>query len=468
VFEGCDVITPVILSGGAGKRLWPLSRESHPKQFLPLFGGQSLFALTVGRVSVDGFAAPVVVCNAEHRFMATEQLAGQAATILIEPCPRNTAPAVTLAALASAPDDILLVLPSDHLFTDTPAFRAMVLGAEPLAAAGHLVTFGVNPAYPATGYGYIRKAEALPDHQGFRVERFVEKPDAATAQQYLASGEYLWNCGVFLFKASVLLDEMQRCAPEVYQACDAAYAKRKHDLGFTRVGEDAFANSPDISIDYAVMEKSAKVVVVPCHTQWSDVGSWSSLADSMEKDAQGNVARGDVLLRNSRNSTVFSEEKLVVALGVDDLIVVETDDAILVAARAESENIKQIVETLAAQNRSHVKSHRKVYRPWGYYDSIGEGDRHKVKRIMVKPGASLSLQMHHHRAEHWIVVRGTARVVRGDDEFLLSENQSTYIPLGVTHRLENPGSIDLEIIEVQSGAYLGEDDIVRFEDHYGR
>ena len=463
------MITPVILSGGAGKRLWPLSRESHPKQFLNLFGQQSLFSLTLGRVSGEGFAAPMVVCNAEHRFMAAEQLNGTAATVLIEPCSRNTAPAVTLAALAAAADDILLILPSDHLFTDTTAFRAMVRGAEPLAAAGHLVTFGVTPIHPATGYGYIRKSVALPGNAGgFHVAQFVEKPDAPTAQQYLDCGEYLWNCGVFMFKASVLLAEMQRAAPAVYEACTAAYNKRTVDLDFTRVGVDAFADSPDISIDYAVMEHSDKVVVVPCHTPWSDVGSWSSLADSMDKNAQGNVSRGDVMMFNTHSSTVFSEEKLVVTLGVDNLIVVETDDAILVAAREQSENIKQVVEALAAQKRSHVKSHRKVYRPWGYYDSIGEGDRHKVKRIKVKPGASLSLQMHHHRAEHWIVVRGTARVVRGDDEFLLTENQSTYIPLGVTHRLENPGSIDLEIIEVQSGAYLGEDDIVRFEDVYGR
>lgn len=463
------MILPVILSGGAGKRLWPLSRESHPKQFLPLFDGRSLFSLTLERVQAEGFAAPLVICNSEHRFMAAEQLGGCDSRIIIEPCSRNTAPAVAMAALAADPDDILLVLPSDHLFTDVAAFRSMVTGAQPLAAAGYLVTFGVQPVFPATGYGYIKRAAAVKEAAGgFHVERFVEKPDLATAQQYLASGDYLWNCGVFMFRAGTLLDQMRQHAPAVMQACERAFATRATDLGFIRLDAEAFATAPDISIDYAVMEKTDKAVVVACNTAWSDVGSWGSLADSMEKDRAGNVVRGDVLLQDTRNSTVFSEEKLVVAMGVDGLIVIETDDAILVAPRSESENIKKVVETLASQQRSHVKSHRKVYRPWGYYDSIGEGDRHKVKRIMVKPGASLSLQMHHHRAEHWIVVRGTARVVRGDDEFLLTENQSTYIPLGVTHRLENPGTIDLEIIEVQSGPYLGEDDIVRFEDHYGR
>lgn len=463
------MITPVILSGGAGKRLWPLSRESHPKQFLPLFEGRSLFNLTLARVQTKGFAAPLVICNSEHRFMAAEQLGGCESRIVVEPCSRNTAAAATIAALASAPDDILLLLPSDHLFTDTAAFQTMVFAAKPLAEAGYLVTFGVQPVFPATGYGYIKRAAAVAGIAGgFHVERFVEKPDAATAQQYLLSGNYLWNCGVFLFRAATLLEQMQQHAPAVLDACQRSFAARSTDLGFTRLGIDTFADAPNISIDYAVMEHTDKAAVVPCNTAWSDVGSWSSLADSMEKDADGNAFRGDVLLHNSRNSTVFSEEKLVVAMGVDNLIIVETDDAILVAPRDESENIKQVVEMLDQQQRTHVKSHRKVYRPWGYYDSISEGDRHKVKRIMVKPGEQLSLQMHHHRAEHWIVVRGTARVVRGDEEFLLTENQSTYIPLGVTHRLENPGTITLEIIEVQSGAYLGEDDIVRFEDHYGR
>jgi len=463
------VIIPVILSGGAGKRLWPLSRESNPKQFLPLFNGRSLFSLTLERVRTAGFAAPMVICNSEHRFMAAEQLDEVDKRIIIEPCSRNTAPAVAIAALVAKPDDILLVLPSDHLFTDVDAFRAMVLKARPLAEAGFLVTFGVQPVFPATGYGYIKRAAVVDSTiQGFHVERFVEKPDAATAQRYLLSGDYLWNCGVFLFRAASLLEEMQRHAPTVLAACQRAYDAHTVDLGFTRLDSESFAAAPDISMDYAIMEHTDKAVVVPCNTAWSDVGSWSSLADSMEKDSEGNVVRGDVLLHNTRNSTVFAEEKLVVAMGLDDLIVVETDDAILVAPRAESENIKKIVETLTEQQRSHVKSHRKIYRPWGYYDSIVEGDRHKVKHIMVKPGGCLSLQMHHHRAEHWIVVSGTARVVRGDEEFLLTENQSTYIPLGVTHRLENPGSIALEIIEVQSGAYLGEDDIVRLEDHYGR
>lgn len=468
------MIIPVILSGGAGKRLWPLSRESHPKQFLPLYDGRSLFNLTLERVQADGFAAPLVICNSEHRFMAAEQLGDIKSRIVIEPCSRNTAAAVATAALASNPDDILLVLPSDHLFTDVNAFRAMMHAAKPLAEAGYLVTFGVQPIFPATGYGYIKRGDAVNVDPGFNVDngfhvkQFVEKPDAATAQQYLLSGDYFWNCGVFMFRAATLLEAMQLHAPAVLNACKKAYAHHSVDLGFIRLDSEAFAAAPDISIDYAVMEHTDKAVVVPCNTAWSDVGSWSSLADSMEKDGDGNVTRGDVLLHNTHNSTVFSEEKLVVVMGVDNLIVVETDDAILVAPQAESENIKQIVAMLTDKQRSHVHSHRKVYRPWGFYDSIGEGDRHKVKRITVKPGASLSLQMHHHRAEHWIVVRGTARVVRGDETFLLAENQSTYIPLGVKHRLENPGNIALELIEVQSGTYLDEDDIVRFDDHYGR
>ena len=468
------MIIPVILSGGAGKRLWPLSRESHPKQFLPLFDGRSLFNLTLERVQAEGFAAPLVICNSEHRFMAAEQLGDIESRIIIEPCSRNTAAAVAIAALASNPDDILLVLPSDHLFTDGNAFRAMMHSATPLAEAGHLVTFGVRPVFPATGYGYIKRGDAVNVDPGFNVDngfhvkQFVEKPDAATAQQYLLSGDYFWNCGVFMFRAATLLEAMQLHAPAVLNACKKAYAHHSIDLEFIRLDSEAFAAAPNISIDYAVMEHTDKAVVVPCNTAWSDVGSWSSLADSMEKDSDGNVTRGDVLLQNTKNSTVFSEEKLVVDVGEDNLIVVETDDAILVAPQAESENIKQIIEMLTDEQRSHVHSHRKVYRPWGFYDSIGEGDRHKVKRITVKPGASLSLQMHHHRAEHWIVVRGTARVVRGEETFLLAENQSTYIPLGVTHRLENPGNIALELIEVQSGAYLDEDDIVRFDDHYGR
>lgn len=461
------MITPVILSGGAGKRLWPLSREARPKQFLPLFDGQSLFSLTLQRVTATPFAAPLVICNADHRFMVTEQLAGSTATILLEPCSRNTAPAIALAALATDPDALLLVLPSDHLFTDAQAFRDMVQTAVPTAEAGHLVTFGVRPHFPATGYGYIRCGEALPAG-GCRVAAFVEKPDLKTAAHYLSSGDYLWNCGIFLFKASAFLAELQQYAPAVLQAATAAYAARTHDFGFIGIPSDTFATAPDISIDYAVMERTANAAVVPCATPWSDVGSWSSLTDSFAKDANGNVTRGDVELHHVRNSTVLAEEKLVVALGVDNLIVVETDDAILVAHRDQSENIKHVVESLTQQGRQHVRLHRKVHRPWGHYDAISEGDRFKVKRIQVNPGASISLQMHHHRAEHWIVVSGTARIVRGDEEFLLSENQSTFIPLGTTHRLENPGTIPLEIVEVQSGSYLGEDDIVRFQDHYGR
>ncbi len=464
------MITPVILSGGAGKRLWPVSRAAHPKQFLPLFSGSSLFQLTLARVSGNEFNTPLVVCSNDQRFMAREQLGDIAANIIVEPCSRNTAAAVTLAALAVEPESMLLVLPSDHLFTDTAAFRAMVIAAQPLATAGKLVTFGVRPAFAATGYGYIKRAAAVTVDaaHGYVVESFVEKPNKTTAQQYVENNDYLWNCGVFLFRASVLLKEMQQHAPAVYSACSRAYEHRITDLGFTAVSAADFAAAPDISIDYAVMERTQHAVVASCDSPWSDVGSWNSLSDNMEKDEFGNVARGNVMMHSSRNCTVFSEEKLVVTMGLDDLIVVETDDAILVAPRAQSENIKHLVEQMTQEKRPQVQSHRKVYRPWGYYDAIGEGERHKVKRIMVKPGACLSLQMHYHRAEHWIVVRGTAKVTTGETVCLLTENQSTYIPLGVTHRLENPGSMDLELIEVQTGAYLGEDDIVRFQDNYGR
>ena len=461
------MITPIILSGGAGKRLWPLSRESHPKQFLPLFDGQSLFQLTLNRVEAEGFNTAKIICNREHRFMALEQL-GKTAPIIIEPCSRNTAPAVAAACLTAQPDDVLLVLPSDHLFTDTDAFRRLMRSGEATARAGHLVTFGVQPSHPATGYGYIQKAESLGELAGFTVAQFVEKPNFATAANYLASGQYLWNCGVFMFQASTMLTELEAHAPDVVAAARAAVAEARNDLEFFCLDESYFAQCPDISIDYAVMERTARAVVIPCDTAWSDVGSWATLSESMGRDEQGNVSRGDAMLVNSRNTTAISEEKLIVALGVDDLVIVETDDAILVAPHSESENIKKVVEQLQREQRSEVVSHRKIYRPWGYYDAIGEGERHKVKRIVVKPGACLSLQMHHHRAEHWIVVQGTARVTRGEESFLLTENQSTYIPLGVVHRLENPGTIALEIIEVQSGPYLGEDDIVRLEDHYGR
>lgn len=461
------MITPIILSGGAGKRLWPLSRESHPKQFLPLFDGRSLFQLTLERVAASGFLPPKIICNIEHRFMAAEQLS-DSCPIIIEPCSRNTAPALAVACLTAQPDDVLLVLPSDHLFTDTEAFRQLMRAAEPTARAGHLVTFGVQPTSPATGYGYIQRGAALADLYGFQVAQFVEKPDFNTAASYLASGEYLWNCGVFMFRAGSMLAELEQHAPAVLDNARAAVANANSDLEFFCLDSEYFARCPDISVDYAVMEHTDRAVVIPCATAWSDVGSWVTLSESLGRDNAGNVSRGDVLLHNTHNTTAISEEKLIVAMGVDDLVIVETDDAILVAPHSESENIKQVVERLHADQRPEVVAHRKVYRPWGYYDAIGEGERHKVKRIMVKPGACLSLQMHHHRAEHWIVVQGTARVVRGEESFLLTENQSTYIPLGVVHRLENPGTIALEIIEVQSGPYLGEDDIVRLEDDYGR
>lgn len=483
-------IQPIILSGGSGTRLWPLSRENHPKQLLALIGEDSLLQATVRRVEGVGdgdgitLANPMVVCNEEYRFLIAEQLRvmGRPGTIILEPSGRNTAPALTLAALATTKnetDAVLLVMPADHVMLDTAAFQSAVRQGAALAEQGAVVTFGITPDTPETGYGYIQSGEA---HLGAkRIARFVEKPDLAKAQSYLDAGSYLWNSGIFMMQASTWHAAIGACRPDILAACQSAWDQGTIDGEFVRVGKQAFAQCPSDSIDYAVMERLAigaddpagaapmpAGVVIPLSAGWSDVGSWEALWQILPKDAAGNVAQGDVLLQDCTNTLAMSERRLVACVGVSDLIVVETADAILVVHKDKTQDVKSVVDRLKAQGRPEGKIHRKVFRPWGWYDGVDAGRRFQVKRIVVKPQGILSLQMHHHRAEHWIVVSGTARVTRGEDSFLVSENQSTFIPLGTTHRLENPGCVPLEMIEVQSGSYLGEDDIVRFEDIYGR
>ncbi|MGK9144372.1 mannose-1-phosphate guanylyltransferase/mannose-6-phosphate isomerase [Xanthomonas euvesicatoria] len=463
-------VLPIILSGGSGTRLWPLSRESYPKQFLPLVGDKSMLQSTWLRAAPVAGHAPIVVANEEHRFMAAEQLQQlgvKPSAILLEPKGRNTAPAIAVAALEATRDGAdprLLVLPSDHVIGNEAAFQAAVKVAADAAAQGKLVTFGIKPTAPETGYGYIKAGAGT---GASAVERFVEKPDLATAQSYLASGEYYWNSGMFLFRASRYLEELRKFHPAIADACQKAWENGKRDADFTRLDKDAFAASPSDSIDYAVMEKTADAVVVPLDAGWNDVGSWSSLRDVSSQDAQGNAHHGDVIQLDCQNTYAYGS-RLIAMVGLEDVVVVETPDAVLVGHRDRIQEVKDIVSQIKTAGRSEATWHRKVYRPWGAYDSIDMGQRHQVKRITVKPGAVLSLQMHHHRAEHWIVVSGTAEVTRGEEVLLLTENQSTYIPLGVTHRLRNPGKLPLELIEVQSGSYLGEDDIVRFEDTYGR
>ncbi len=462
---------PVILSGGSGTRLWPLSRDAFPKQFLALVGHDSMLQATWHRVAPLASGAPIVVAGETHRFMVAEQLreAGCAdATILLEPLARNTAPAIATAALEAArdgADPLLLVLPSDHVIADADAFRAAVRAASAAAEAGALVTFGIVPTGPETGYGYIKAVAG----EGVRaVERFVEKPDAATAAAYVASGDYAWNSGMFLFRASAYLAELERHQPAMLAACREALARARRDVDFVRLDATTFAASPSDSIDYAVMEKTAHAAVLAIDVGWNDVGSWAALWQVAEQDGDGNAHHGDVLARDCRDTLAWGDGRLLALLGLRDVVVVDTADAVLVAHKDHVQDVKAIVAELKRRGRGETSLHRKVYRPWGHYDSVDVGDRFQVKRITVKPGAALSLQMHHHRAEHWIVVSGTARVTRGDEVILLGENQSTYIPLGVKHRLENPGVVPLELVEVQSGSYLGEDDIVRFEDVYGR
>ncbi len=463
-------LLPVILSGGSGTRLWPLSREAYPKQFLALAGELTMLQATWQRVAPIAGRAPLVVANEEHRFVAAEQLQQlgvEPQAILLEPVGRNTAPAIAIAALEATregDDALLLVLPSDHVIADEDAFRAAVLQAVPAADSGKLVTFGIVPTGPETGYGYIKAASGEVVRA---VDRFVEKPDAETASAYVQSGEYFWNSGMFLFKASRYLAELERLQPAMLAGCRSAWQQARRDADFTRLDKDAFSAVPSDSIDYAVMEKTADAVVVPLDAGWNDVGSWTALRDVSPQDELGNAHHGDVIAIDCRNTYAYGE-RLIALVGLDDVIVVETDDAVMVGKSDRMQEIKQVVARIKADGRPEATWHRKVYRPWGAYDSIDSGDRFQVKRITVKPGATLSLQMHHHRAEHWIVVSGTAEVTRGDEVLLLTENQSTYIPLGVTHRLKNPGKLPLELIEVQSGSYLGEDDIVRFEDTYGR
>ncbi|GLQ49245.1 mannose-1-phosphate guanylyltransferase/mannose-6-phosphate isomerase [Dyella flava] len=469
------MLIPLILSGGSGTRLWPVSRRNMPKQFLSLTGQDTLFQQTVARTRLlPDVAAPVVVASEDHRFLAADQLleAGvQGATIVLEPAARNTAPAIALGALKALELDaeaLLLVLPADHLIGDTQSFTAAVQQALPAARDGWLVTFGIRPDRPETGFGYIRRAESI-GGSAFRVAKFVEKPDQVTAQGYLDDGGYDWNSGMFLFKAARYLEELGQHAPDMLAAVRAAYATGHGDLDFVRVDGAAFAKVPDNSIDYAVMEKTARAAVIPVSCAWSDIGSWSALWLSGKHDEQGNQREGDTMAVNTRNSLLRSHDRHMIAtVGVDDLIVVSTPDATLVAHRDAAQDVKKVVDQLKASGRTEHSFHRVVHRPWGSYDSLEAGSRFQVKRIVVKPGASLSLQKHHHRAEHWIVVSGTAEVTCDDKVFLMTENQSTYIPLGSVHRLSNPGKVPLELIEVQSGSYLGEDDIVRFDDVYGR
>lgn len=467
-------VQAVLLSGGSGTRLWPLSREAYPKQFLPLVGDDTMLQATWRRVAALSSHAPIVVANEEHRFLVAEQLrviGAPTPRIVLEPVGRNTAPAIAAAALIARADPqhedgdpLLLVLPSDHVVRDDAAFRAAVMAAAPAAEAGALVTFGIVPQAPETGFGYIHAETG----DGVRkVLRFVEKPDAATAQRYLDKGGYYWNSGMFLFRASRFLEELTKYRPDILAAARAACEHLDPDGEFLRLDRDAFVASPSESIDYAVMEKTDAAMVLPVDIGWNDVGSWSALWDVSEQDADGNAHHGDVIAIDSRNSYAYAQ-RLVALVGVDDLIVVETDDAVLVAAKDKVQEVKQVVARLKAEKRSQAALHREVHRPWGSYDSVDAGPGFQVKRIKVKPGAALSLQSHNRRAEHWIVVRGTARVTRNNDVFELFANQSTYIPIGAKHRLENPGAEILELIEVQSGDYLGEDDIVRYEDVYGR
>ena len=467
------MLVPVLLSGGVGSRLWPLSRELNPKQFLPLTGELSLLEQTLQRTLKFESSAPIIVCNEAHRFMVAEQIRNAEVAvdaIILEPVARNTAPAVAVAALRAikqSPDAVMLVMPADHVIQDEAAFAAAVELGLAQAQQGQLVTFGIVPEAAETGYGYIRRAAA--EQSGcFAIAEFVEKPSLEVAKSYVDSGDYYWNSGMFLLGAKTYLDELKVFAPEMLLAAEQAFASASEDLDFIRLGADEFAACPSDSIDYAVMEKTEKGMVVPLSCGWSDVGAWSSLWEVGDKDDQGNVVNGDAILHNTENSYIHSSSRLITTVGVDSIVVVETADAILVADKGQVQDVKAIVNALKSAKRDEVNSHTKVYRPWGSYESLVIAERFQVKRIIVTPGETLSLQLHHHRAEHWIVVSGTAVVTCGEKEFILSEDQSTYIPLGTKHRLANTGVIPLELIEVQSGSYLGEDDIVRFEDVYGR
>ncbi|MGU9856609.1 mannose-1-phosphate guanylyltransferase/mannose-6-phosphate isomerase [Pseudomonas sp. LF245] len=465
---------PVIMAGGSGTRLWPLSRQLNPKQFLPLVDADlTMLQATIKRLDGLEHGLPRLICNEHHRFLAAEQLRQlglEDANIILEPVGRNTAPAITLAALQALgeqADPIMLVLAADHLIQDVEAFQKSISTALLLAESGKLVTFAITPTSPETGYGYLQLGAPV-GAGGFQVSQFVEKPDLNTAKSYLAQGDYFWNSGMFMFRASRFIQELEKFHPEIVSVCRDALAGGQQDMHFTRVDSAIFATSPDVSIDYAVMEKTSDAVMVPLNAGWSDIGSWSALWEAGEKNAQGNLFKGDVLSEKTTGSYIHATHRLVTTVGVQDLIIVETKDAVLVARKDQVQEVKKIVDQLKAGGRQEQVNHREVYRPWGVYDSIDSGERYQVKRITVKPGEKLSVQMHHHRAEHWVVVSGTARVTNGEKTYLVTENQSTFIPIGQVHALENPGMIPLELIEVQSGSYLGEDDIVRFEDIYGR
>ncbi|EKO6311686.1 mannose-1-phosphate guanylyltransferase/mannose-6-phosphate isomerase [Escherichia coli] len=467
------MIIPIIMAGGSGTRLWPLSRSLYPKQFLSLTNENSLLQETLKRLDGLNCLPPVIVSNNEHRFIVAEQLRQFGVDdfqIILEPVGRNTAPAVALAALKALElhgDHHMLVLAADHAIQDIEAFHAAVLAAEQESVDNKLVTFGIVPTKPETGYGYIKKGEQV-KNSVFKVNSFVEKPDLETAKNYLEQKCYLWNTGMFMFKASVYLDELKKFRPDILAACKESLSSASTDLDFIRLNSDVFAECPDESIDYAVMEKTQDCVVIPLDADWSDIGSWTSLWEISEKDEHENVSHGDVINYNSRNNYIYSEGSLISTVGVNNLIIVQTKDALLVAQQDNVQDIKKIVEILKKQKRSEHISHREVYRPWGRYDSVERGDRYQVKRITVKPGECLSTQMHHHRAEHWVVVAGTAKVTCGERTYFVTENESTFIPIGTVHTLENPGKIPLEVIEIQSGVYLGDDDIVRLSDKYGR
>lgn len=466
------MIYPVVMAGGSGTRLWPMSRELYPKQFLSLVGENTLLQDTLMRLDGLETAAPILICNEEHRFLAAEQLRQIDLldhNIILEPVGRNTAPAIALAAQNALQRDsnaLLLVLAADHSIMNAAAFQQAVNMATPFAEQGELLTFGIVPSHAETGYGYIRRGK--PQGEAFSVAQFVEKPDASTAESYVASGEYYWNSGMFLFRADRYLQELEAHRPDILQACQAAMSSTQPDLDFIRVDKEAFKACPAESVDYAVMEHTDRAMVIPLDAGWSDVGSWSALWELADKDIDGNISQGDVIQHESQNTYVRADNALVTTVGVHNLVIVQTKDAILVAAKDQVQNVKAIVNELKAAGRNEHRLHREVYRPWGKYDSIDNGSRYQVKRITVKPGAKLSVQMHYHRSEHWVVVSGTANVTIDDKTQMLSENQSVYLPVGCVHALENPGKIPLELIEVQSGPYLGEDDIVRFEDRYGR
>jgi mannose-1-phosphate guanylyltransferase len=461
-------LVPVIMAGGSGTRLWPLSRSMYPKQFIDLASDQSMLQDTVSRLDGLDCADPIVICNEEHRFFVAQQLAdiGKKGQIILEPVGRNTAPAIALAALHTEPNDLLLIMAADHVIRDVGEFQKAVAAAAALAQQGFLATFGIVPKTPHTGYGYIKAGDEL--DFGSRVESFVEKPDQPTAESYLKTGDYFWNSGMFLFQASQYIDELENHRPDIAKACKTAAAGSQQDMDFIRINAEAFEACPAESVDYAVMEKTDKAAMVPLDAGWSDIGSWEALWEIGDQDKDGNVVRGEVIALHTKNSFIHAPERLVATLGLDDTVVIDTKDAVLVARKSAVQDIKQVVELLKEKGTGHHEFHREVYRPWGKYDSIDMGPRYQVKRITVNPSAKLSVQMHHHRAEHWVVVSGAAEVTKDGETFLLAENESTYLPIGCVHALKNPGKVALELIEIQTGNYLGEDDIVRFEDIYGR